>query len=144
MAVDNWVGWLIDDLGDRRDEVVEQLKEAINKRNIPMYGNRDKTEKVEVKIGKANMWFRNDTPQLSVTSEMDGTVTAHIVVQDYGTSLWVAVTLRRGDRDNWAKSMGWSAFKVTLDRIIEETIIEIAGNNQITDVADPRPLDSKS
>ena len=75
---------------------------------------------------------------------MDGTVRAYIVVQDYGTSLWVAVMLRRGDRDNAAKGMAWSAFKVTLDRVIKETIVEVAGNNQITDVADPRPPDSKS
>ena len=143
MAEDHWVGWLIDNLGDRKDEVVDQLKEAIDKRNIPMYGKRDKAGNVEIKIGVDNMWWRNDTRRLAVTSEMDGTVTAYIVVQDYGTSLWVAVTLRRGDRDNAAKSMAWSAFKVTLDRVIKETIIEIAGNNQITDVADPRPPDSK-
>mgnify|MGYP001331695380 CR=1 FL=1 len=75
-----------------------------------MYGNRDKTGDVEVKIGKTNMWWRGDTPELSIKSELDGTVRAYIVIQDYGTSLWVAIRLRREEDLNWEKSMAWSAF----------------------------------
>ena len=42
MAEDHWVGWLVDNLGHRNDEVFAHLERAINNRNIPMYGNRDR------------------------------------------------------------------------------------------------------
>lgn len=137
MAEEHWIGWLIDDFADRSNEVYVYLQEAIVKRNIPMYGNRNKKGSVEIKPGTTDMWWRNDTPQISVTSELDGTVRAHIVVQDYGNSLWVAVRLERDERDNWAKSMAWSAFQSTLDRVIREAIREVAGEHKITDVPSP-------
>ena len=72
---------------------------------------------------------------------MDGTVIANIITQDYGTSLWVAVLLERDERDNWAKSMAWAAFQITLKRVVRDAIAEVAGGNAIIDVADPRKGD---
>ena len=67
-----WMGWLVDDLANRKDEAFDHLTEAINKRNIPRYGNRSKTESVEVKANTTDMWWRDDTPQISVTRKWTG------------------------------------------------------------------------
>ena len=138
MAEDHWVGWLIDNLGHKNDEVFAHLERAINNRNIPMYGNRDREGSVSVVTSNVDMWWRRGSEQLTVTSEMDGTVIANVITQDYGTSLWVAVLLERDERDNWAKSMAWAAFRGTLDRVVRDAIFEVAGDNAIIDVADPR------
>ena len=111
-------------------------------RNIPMYGNRDREGSVSVVTRGVDMWWRRGSKQLIVTSEMDGTVIANVITQDYGTSLWVAILLEREERDNWAKSMAWAAFRGTLDRVVRYAIIEVAGDNAIIDVADPRKSDA--
>jgi len=138
-----WRGWLIDDLGSQKVEVLEQIEKAINDRRIPMYGNRDKDEGVTVKSGTVDMWWRQDTPQLAITSEMDGTVKASVATQDYGNSLWIHVWLERKDEkmffgDNWAKRMHWAAFQESLERVVNEVVHDIAGNKIVMDVFDPR------
>ena len=92
-----WRGWLIDDLGPQKIAVLGKIEQAINERRIPMYGNRDKDRGVKVESGTVDMWWRNDTPELTIISEMDGTVKASVATQDYGTSLWVHVWLERKD-----------------------------------------------
>ena len=74
---------------------------------------------------------------------MDGTVNASVATQDYGTSLWVHVWLEMKDEkmflgDNWAKRMHWAAFQISLERTVKETVHEIAGENSVLDVFDPR------
>ena len=138
MAEDYWVGWLIDNLGHRNDEVFAHLEQAIHNRNIPMYGNRDRDSSVSVVTNNVDMWWRRGSKQLTVTSEMDGTVVAKVITQDYGTSLWVAILLERDERDNWAKSMAWAAFRETLARVVQDAMVEVAGDNEIIAVADPR------
>ncbi|MCL0042937.1 hypothetical protein M1N17_00635 [Dehalococcoidia bacterium] len=138
-----WHGWIIDNLGSERVAVLDKIEQAINDKNIPMHGNRDKDKGVEVKSGKVDMWWRRDTPELKIKSEMDGVVNARVATQDYGTSLWVHVWLERKDEkmffgDNWAKRMHWAAFQLTLERTVREELHKIAGENAILDVADPR------
>ena len=99
-----WRGWLIDDLGAQKNEMLNTIEQAIHDRKIPMYGNRDKDEGVEVVSGTVDMWWRGDTPQLSVKSEMDGAVKASVATQDYGTSLWVHVWFERKD---WRKIISY-------------------------------------
>ena len=103
-----------------------------------MYGNRGREDSVSVTTSNVDMWWRRDTKQLTVTSEMDGTVVAKVITQDYGTSLWASVLLERDERDNWAKSMAWAAFRETLDRVVQDAMAEVAGDNEIIAVADPR------
>ena len=141
MAEEYWIGWLIDNLGHKNDEVFAHLEQAIHNRNIPMYGNRGKEDSVSVTTSNVDMWWRRDTKQLTVTSEMDGTVVAKVITQDYGTSLWASVLLERDERDNWAKSMAWAAFQITLKGVVRDAIAEVAGGNAIIDVADPRKGD---
>lgn len=141
MADDFWIGWLVDGLGHRNDEIFTRLEQAIHNRNIPMHGNRGREESVSVSTGEVDMWWRRDSKQLTVTSELDGKVIAKVVSQDYGTSLWVAILfeMKAGDfGENWAKSMAWAAFQETLERVVREAIVEVAGDNTITNVSDPR------
>jgi hypothetical protein len=138
MAKEPWVGWLTDDLGHRNDEVFAHIEQAIHSRKIPMHGQRDRTDSVKIETNNVDMWWRRDSKQLKVTSEMDGKVIANIISQDYGTSLWVGVTHERqtGDLGYWAKGMAGAAFRSTIERVIKEAIFEIAGDNTVTDVAD--------
>ena len=141
MAEEYWIGWLIDNLGHRNEEIFAHLEQAIHNRNIPKWGHRDRDDTVSVSTDNVNMWWRRDSKQLTVTSEVDGTAVAKIISQDYGTSLWVAVMLERNTDtgiDNWAKAMSGTAFNMTIRRVINEAIIEVAGDNTITDVPDPR------
>ena len=140
MADEYWIGWLIDNLGHRNDEIFAHLEQAIHNRNIPMYGHRDRDDTVSVSTDDVNMWWRRNSKQLTVTSEVDGTAVAKVISQDYGTSLWVAVLIERSSDgiDNWAKAMAGTAFHVTIERVVREAIIEVAGDNTITDVPDPR------
>jgi hypothetical protein len=108
---------------------------------MPRFGHRDREDTVGVVTDNVNMWWRGDCKRLTVTSEVDGTVVAKVISQDYGTSLWVAVLLERHTDtgiDNWAKAMAGTAFNMTIRRVINEAIIEVAGDNTITDVPDPR------
>ena len=113
-----------------------------------MYGNRGKDNGVKVESGTVDMWWRDDTPQLTITSEMDGVVKATVATQDYGTSLWVHVWLERKDEkmfrgDNWAKRMHWAAFQISLERTVSEAVKKIAGDNYVLDVFDPRERDGR-
>jgi len=40
--------------------------------------------------------------------------------------------------DSWAKAMAGAAFNMTIRRVVNEAIIEVAGGDAIIDVADPR------
>jgi hypothetical protein len=135
---DPWAGWLIDNLGHRNDEVFAHIEQAIHSRKIPMHGQRDRTDSVKIETNNVDMWWRRDSKQLKVTSEMDGKVIANIISQDYGTSLFVGLHVERqdGDYDNWAKQMAGGAFKSTIKRVIAEAISEIAADNTVTDVVD--------
>lgn len=140
-----WRGWLIDNLGPQKSAVLAAIEQAIHDRCIPMYGNRDRDQGVNVASGTVDMWWRNDTPQLTITSEMDGMVKATVATQDYGTSLWVHVWVERKDEkmflgDNWAKQMHWAAFQKTLRRTVGEAVHKIAGENYVDDVFNPKVL----
>ena len=120
-----------------------KIEQAINERRIPMYGNRDKDQGVKIKSGTVNMWWRSDTPELKITSEMDGTVKASVATQDYGTSLWVHVWVERKDEkmffgDNWAKRMHWAAFQLALETTVKQAVHKIAEDHNVLDVFDPR------
>ena len=138
-----WRGWLIDNLGAQKSAVLAAIEQAIHDRRIPMYGNRDKDQGVEIKSGTVNMWWRSDTPELTITSEMDGTVNASVATQDYGTSLWVHVWVERKDEkmffgDNWAKRMHWAAFQLALETTVKKAVHDIAKDHNVLDVFDPR------
>ena len=138
-----WRGWLVDDLGSDKVAVLGKIEQAINEKRIPMYGNRDKDQGVKVESGVVDMWWRKDTPQLTITSEMEGTVKATVSTQDYGTSLWIHVWLERKDEkmfmgDNWAKRMHWAAFQISLERTVAKVVENLASTNNVIDVRDPR------
>ena len=138
-----WIGWLVDGYAEQSSTVLDQIQEEIESRKIPMFGNRDKDEGIEVKRGEVDMWWRRDTPELFVSSKMDGVVSGSVATQDYGRSLWVHVWLERKDKkmffgDNWAKRMHWAAFQKTLVRTVEQALHKIAGEDAITEVLDPR------
>jgi hypothetical protein len=121
-----WTGWLIDDLGSHTDEVFDKLAEAIDNKQIPMFGNRKIVSSVLVTAGTYSMWWRNDTPCLTVKSQMDGTVEARVLVQDYGKGLWVCVVVQEEEKRNWAKAMAFLAFYRTLSRTVEEVVNTVA------------------
>ena len=133
-----WSGWLVEDLADQKDVVFDQLEKAINDRKIPMYGNRKKDESVEVKRSTINMWFRSDTPQLEIKSEMDGVVKGWLCVQDYGTSLWISFRVEKQKNifENWAKSMAWSAFRLTLEGVVSDALANLHEGRSIERVYD--------
>ena len=101
-----WIGWLVDGYANQTSTVLDQIQEEIESRKIPMFGNRDKDEGIEVKRQEVDMWWRKDTPELFVSSKMDGVVSGSVATQDYGKSLWVHVWLERKDKKSFLATTG--------------------------------------
>lgn len=122
-----WRGWLIDDLGNRIEDCKGAIVTALKGRNIP---------KSRVLSGTVNMWWRKDSCYLDVISELDGTITATIHLQEYGTSLWVGRAVEAYSQSNYYKRMAASAFVETIDRCIRDALSTMVMDSLVRDVAD--------
>jgi hypothetical protein len=122
-----WEGWLIDGLGGQEESFQKALVVALEARNIP---------KSKVKTGTVNMWWRKDSRFIDVFSTLDVSIACTIHIQEYGTSLWVGRAAASFKQSNYYKRMAASAFIITIDRCIRETILSVVGAEAIHDVTD--------
>jgi hypothetical protein len=109
-----WAGWLVDGLGDQDAAIQEKLVAALMAINIP---------KATIKQGVLNMWWRPQSPFIDVICQLDGTITATIHIQPFGSHLWVG---RAADAnwltDNYYKRMAAQAFLGAVDLAILATL----------------------
>ncbi len=83
------------------------------------------------------MWWRRDTPALYMRSHMDGSVNAEVAVQDYGSSLYVYLMLSGFEWDaNWAKRMHLQAFRMSLNRAVEDALDQLPDNPKVSNIQD--------
>jgi hypothetical protein len=122
-----WEGWLIDNLGSRIDDCQKAIVASISARNIP---------KSTVSTGSVNMWWRKDSRYIDATSDLDGTITATIHIQEYGTSLWIGRAIDSYSQSNYYKRMAASAFVETIDRCIRETVLTMVDASAVRTVTD--------
>jgi hypothetical protein len=122
-----WEGWLIDDLGGQEQLFHNALVTSLESRKIP---------KGTVTTGKVNMWSRKDSRIIDVISNMDGPIVCSIHIQEYGTSLWIGRAVQSYEESNYYKRMAASAFVVTIDRCIRDTLLTMVKESAIHYVAD--------
>ncbi len=82
------------------------------------------------------MWWRKDSRYIDVTSDLDGTITTTIHIQEYGTSLWIGRAVENYAHSNYYKRMSARAFIETIDRCIVEAALTLADKSDIRDVTD--------
>lgn len=123
----DWTGWLVDDLGGKEADFQKALVAALEARKIP---------KGKVKAASVNMWWRPDSRCIDVTSDLDGNIMATIHIQEYGSSLWVGRAVEPTYQWNYYKRMAASAFAITVDRCIRDTILTMTTAEAVHDVVD--------
>ena len=135
-----WVAWLVDGEGGQIKRAAESLnliEAEIKKRRIPQTGDRAHDEGISVNRITVNMWWRFDTPALYMKSEMDGEVVANVAGQDYGSSLYVYLKLLGAQWDaNWAKRMHFQAFRMSLNRAVEDALDQLPDNPKVSNIQD--------
>jgi hypothetical protein len=135
-----WVAWLVDGEGGqlkRAADSLDLIEAEIKNRRIPFTGDRGRDEGISVKRSTVNMWWRRDTPSLTMWSSMDGNVNAEVAVQDYGSSLYVYLMLSGVQWDaNWAKRMHFQAFRWSLSRAVEDALDQLPGNPKVSNIQD--------
>ncbi len=135
-----WVAWLVEGEGGQMKRAADSLdliEAEIKKRRIPFTGDRARDEGITLKRITVDMWWRRDTPALYMRSHMDGSVNAEVAVQDYGSSLYVYLMLSGVEWDaNWAKRMHFQAFRMSLNRAVEDALDQLPGNPKVSNIQD--------
>ena len=89
---------------------------------------------MQFQVGR--VWWRRDSRYIDATSNLDGTITTTIHIQEYGTSLWIGRAVESYAQSNYYKRMAASAFVETIDRCIREAILTMVEASAIRDVND--------
>jgi hypothetical protein len=122
-----WSGWLVDGLGGQEEAFQRALQDTLQARDIP---------RCTLKAGTVNMWWRGDSRYIDATSALDGAITSTIHIQRYGTSLWIGRAVESYAQSNYYKRMAASAFLLTVDRCIRETVLTMVDASAVHDVSD--------
>jgi len=112
--------WMIDGAAEKKATVLARIADLINQSQPPALGMKHDT---------VNMWWRKDSPMLSLESKLETTMPlkASIYVQDYGTTLVIGRVVRQPDSMNRFKWMAASAFEFLIDQAIATIVSQEDG-----------------
>lgn len=125
----SWSGWLFDNLGGREKDLEIALREVIERRKIP---------NCKIKTGTVDMWWRSKSLYVDVTQTLDGPVEVTIHIQEYGTSIWVAIVsedskqTKASGSHNYYKFMARTLFLDMLGMCVEEAAFALDGQVAVT------------
>jgi hypothetical protein len=143
-----WTGWLIDDYGEPEQHYAQELKAALEAREIP---------NSSVRMGTTNMWWRPDSIFIDVASRWEESIppppwvvflpllpprktwvtellTIHVM--KYGTRLFVARASVSRARTTYGRRMASTALLETVDRCIRETTLSMVAADHVHSVRD--------
>ena len=112
-VADDWRGYLLDNLAGTGQQFLEQLNMAIKAREIPF---------VNLKLGRVNMWWRDNTSCLDITFSLDDEVVFTVHTLDYGPSLFVGVAQSIPLQTKYSKQMATWCHQQIVDSCIKQTI----------------------